>query len=102
MSTASDDSQEPPLVVIARAVRTRGLKGEIVAELLTDFPERFENINGLFAVSPHGERKPVEIESYWFQKDRVILKLAGYDSVESAKELVDFEFAVPERERFSL
>ncbi len=27
------------LIVVARAVRTRGLKGEIVAELLTDFPE---------------------------------------------------------------
>lgn len=102
MSTASDESQEPPLVVIARAVRTRGLKGEIVAELLTDFPERFENIKTLFAVSPQGERKRVELESHWFQKDRAVLKVAGYDSVESAKELVGYEFAVPERERFAL
>ena len=39
-----DDAGPSELVVIARAVKPRGLKGEIVAELLTDFPERFENL----------------------------------------------------------
>ena len=90
------------LVVIARAVRARGLKGEIVAELLTDFPERFEDVDELVLVSPGGERKQGHLESYWFQNDRVILKLAGYDDVETAKELVGFEFAVPESERVQL
>ena len=32
------------LILIARAVKTHGLKGEVVAELLTDFPERFEEV----------------------------------------------------------
>ena len=32
----------------------------------------------------------------------MILKLAGYDDVETAKELVGFEFAVPESERVPL
>ena len=45
------------LVIVARAVRTRGLKGEFVAELLTDFPERFESLEELIAVSPDGERQ---------------------------------------------
>jgi 16S rRNA processing protein RimM len=102
MSKASKDNQAQSLIVIARAVRTRGLKGEIVADLLTDFPERFDNVGRLFAVSPQGERTQVKLESHWFQKDRVVLKLAGYDSVDSAKELVDYEFAVPESERVSL
>ena len=101
MKTASDDDRES-LIVIARAVRTRGLKGEIVAELLTDFPERFEKIDRFFAVSPQGERREVELESHWFQKDRVVLKFAGYDSIDAAKELIDHNFAVPESDRFSL
>ena len=46
--------------------------------------------------------KLVELENYWFQNDRVVLKLAGYDDVETAKELVGFEFAVPEAERVQL
>jgi len=90
------------LVVIARAVKPRGLKGEVVAELLTDFPERFEDVEELVLVSPGGDRKPGHLEDHWFQNDRVILKLAGYDDVETAKELVGFEFAVPEQDRVPL
>jgi len=97
-----DDGASSELVVIARAVKPRGLKGEIVAELLTDFPERFEDVDELVLVSPRGERSTKRLEDYWFQNDRVILKLSGYDDVETAKELVGVEFAVPESERVSL
>ena len=96
-AAGSDD-----LVVIARAVRTHGLKGEIVAELLTDFPERFEELEELILVSPAGERKLVQLEDYRFQKDRVVLKLAACDDVESAKQLVGYEFAVEEADRVPL
>ncbi len=89
-------------MVIARAVKPRGLKGEIVAELLTDFPERFEDVDELILVSPGGERTLGQLEDYWFQNERVILKLAGYDDVDTAKELVGVEFAVPESERVPL
>ena len=90
------------LVVIARAVKPRGLKGEIVAELLTDFPDRFEDVEELVLVSPRGERTTKRLEDFWFQNDRVVLKLAGYNDVETAKELVGFAFAVPEAERVPL
>jgi 16S rRNA processing protein RimM len=97
-----DDGASSELVIIARAVKPRGLKGEIVAELLTDFPERFEDVDELVLVSPSGERSTKRLEDYWFQNDRVVLKLSGYDDVETAKELVGVEFAVPESERVSL
>jgi len=95
--TGSDD-----LIVIARAVRTHGLKGEIVAELLTDFPERFEDVDELILVSPAGVRTTAPLEGFWFQKDRVVLKLAAYDDVDRAKELIGYEFAVPDSERVPL
>jgi 16S rRNA processing protein RimM len=90
------------LVIVARAVKTRGLKGELVAELLTDFPDRFADVSSLIAVSPAGERKSVKLESHWFQQGRVVLKFAGFDSIEAAKELVGYDFAVPEGERVDL
>jgi 16S rRNA processing protein RimM len=90
------------LVVIARAVRTHGLKGEIVAELLTDFPERFEDVDELILVSPAGKRGLVQLEGHRFQKDRVVLKIAGYDDVDRAKELIGYDFAVPESDRVPL
>jgi 16S rRNA processing protein RimM len=97
-----NDDASSELIVIARAVKPRGLKGEIVAELLTDFPERFEDVDELVLVSPAGERSTKRLEAYWFQNDRVVLKLSGYDEVDTAKELVGFEFAVPESERVPL
>ena len=90
------------LILIARAVKTHGLKGEVVAELLTDFPERFEDLEEVILVSPGGEQKTGSIEKFWFQKDRVVLKLAGYDDIDAAKELIGYEFAVPESDRVQL
>jgi len=97
-----DQAGSNDLIVIARAVRTHGLKGEIVAELLTDFPERFEELEELIVVSPSGVRRQLRLEDYWFQKDRVVLKLAGYDEVDKAKELVGYDFAIAESERVPL
>ena len=101
MSSVDDDSSGS-LISVARAVRTRGLKGEIVAELLTDFPERFEAIDRLIASSPTGHKSSVKLEGFWFQKDRIILKLAGVDSIEAAQELIGYEFCIPEAERVPL
>jgi 16S rRNA processing protein RimM len=97
-----DPAGSDDLVVIARGVRTHGLKGEIVAELLTDFPGRFEDLEELILVSPSGDRNVVQLEDSWFQKDRVVLKLAGCDNVDSAKQFVGYEFAVEESERVPL
>jgi len=97
-----EDPGSSDLVIIARAVKPRGLKGELIAELLTDFPERFEALEELVLVSPGGERSVGRLESYWFQNDRVVLKVAGYDDVKAAKQLIGFQFAVPESERVQL
>jgi 16S rRNA processing protein RimM len=90
------------LIIVAHAVRTRGLKGELVADVLTDFPERFDSVSDLIGVDPRGERKQLELESHWFQNDRMVLKFAGYDDIESAKALVGYDFGLPEAERVEL
>ena len=100
MSSPGEESTE--LIFVARTVKTRGLKGELIAELLTDFPERFERISRLQGIGPTGELKKLSLESYWFQKDRVVLKFSGYDSIESAKTLVGYELGLPEAERVQL
>jgi 16S rRNA processing protein RimM len=89
-------------IIVARAGRTRGLKGELVADVLTDFPERFARITELTGVGTGGERTQLELENYWFQNDRMVLKFAGYDSTDSAQVLVGYEFGIPEAERVEL
>jgi 16S rRNA processing protein RimM len=98
---APREKSDAELIIVARAVRTRGLKGEIVAELLTDFPERFERVSAIFAVGS-GQKKSLELENHWFQNDRIVLKFAGYDDSESAKSLIGSDFALPEAERMKL
>ena len=107
MSTTDEQADERPLaaddlVAVARAVKTRGLRGELVADLLTDFPERFAHLDQVFAVMPDGSLVPLALEEHWFQGERIILKLAGYDSIEAASQFVGCVLAVPEAERVQL
>lgn len=96
------DGARDDLVAVAQAVKTRGLRGELVAELLTDFPERFEGLENLIAVAPDGKRMSLTLEEHWFQAGRIILKFKGYDSIEESSALIGYEFAVPERARVEL
>ena len=90
------------LVAVARVAKTRGVRGEVAANLLTDFPERFEGLEELIAVSPAGERRRLKVEKSWLHGGRVVLKFAGYETPEAAKELVGYELTVPESEAVAL
>ena len=90
------------LVAVANIVRTRGLKGEVVADILTDFPERFDSLTDVVGVRESGERIELKIEKFWFQNERVIFKIAGYDSIEKAETLRNVEICVPEDEAVEL
>jgi len=97
LSDVADD-----LIVVARVVRPRGLRGEVVADLLTDFPRRFADLESVTAVAPDGTRRSLQIEEHWFQGNRIILKFGSYDSIDEAKELAGFQLAIPASERIEL
>src|SRR6267154_759755 len=93
LSEVADD-----LISVARIARTRGLRGEVVADLLTDFPGRFEALESVIAIAPDGSRRSLQIEEHWFQAKRIIFKFAGYDSIDEARELAGSQLAIPESE----
>lgn len=97
MSDVSED-----LVVVARVARTRGLRGEVVADLYTDFPERFEGLEQVVAIAPDSSRRSLQIEEHWFHGNRIVFKFAGYDSIDAAKDLAGCQLAVPASERIEL
>ena len=82
-------------VTIAKISKTRGLRGEVVADILTDFPERFEILDKVFIVKPNGETLEAGLENFWFQKGRVILKFENFDKIENAETLKTVKFASP-------
>jgi 16S rRNA processing protein RimM len=90
------------LIVVARVARTRGLRGEVVADLLTDFPGRFAALETVTAIAPDGSRRSLQIEEHWFHGNRIVFKFADYDSIDEAKELAGFQLAVPASERVEL
>ncbi len=90
------------LVAIARIARPRGLRGECVADILTDFPERFAETGDVVAVLADGSRRPLILEDARFQKDRVHLKFSQVDDLDGAEELRGAEICVPETETVEL
>jgi 16S rRNA processing protein RimM len=90
------------LVAIARIARPRGVRGELVAEMLTDFPERFDGLKDVTAVLSNGGRRELKIENAWFQNDRIVMKFEGVDSIEAGDELRDADICVPESDAVAL
>jgi 16S rRNA processing protein RimM len=91
-------------VTLAIIAKTQGRHGEVICNILTDFPEKFEERKRLFLWRPEkkGERCEIKLEDHWFHKGRVVLKFAGIDSINDAEPLVGCEVQIPESERAPL
>ena len=90
------------LINIGKIITTWGNKGEVKVTLLTDFPDRFQNLKRFYLV--RRGQKPVvsDIENAWFHKGFIILKFKDYDSISQAEELKGFFIAIPKEERMKL
>jgi 16S rRNA processing protein RimM len=77
----SPRSGEPLFLVVGKIRRPHGIKGELVMEVLTDFPERIQIGRTLYAGDKH---QPVKIESLRWHKNYLLIKFHGYDTPESA------------------
>jgi len=100
--SGAEDLGGVELVTVARVARPRGVRGEVACDLLTDFPERFDGLEELIAVFPGGRRERLTLEGHWLHGDRVVLKLAGFDSPEASAALAGCMLAVPESEAVEL
>ena len=83
-------------VVIARVIKTRGIKGEVACDIETDFPERFGELDRVTVATGTGLKRSIAIEDCWFHKGRVVLKFEGFDSIDAAYELVGGLVMAPE------
>jgi len=91
-------------ILLARLIRAQGRHGEVIAEILTDFPERFSERTHVWLLAPNGNASPREadIERHWFHKGRVVFKIRGIDSISDAAALSGWHVAVPREQRTSL
>ena len=95
-----------PWAWLARILCPQGRKGEVFAELLTDFPDKFSERRRLWLLPaeqpPKAGPRPVELASHWLHKGGIVLHFAGIDSITQAEELKRFIVAIPRSERAPL
>ena len=98
-------------IALAHLLRPQGRKGELLAELFTDFPERFEERKQVFLAAPgfDGEAeqaRAAEVVAFWLpvgkNEGRIVLQFAGIDSISEAEVLAGLEVLVPDDERVPL
>jgi 16S rRNA processing protein RimM len=85
------------LVTIARIARARGLKGEVLAVIISDFPQRFAELSRVFLrPSPSSEILYIaQLEDSWFHKEYVVLKFQTIDTRNQAEELQGYLVQIP-------
>ncbi|MBS1789567.1 MAG: 16S rRNA processing protein RimM [Acidobacteria bacterium] len=82
-----DSSEE--LISVARIARPQGIRGEVIADLLTDFPDRFSKLDSVLVKKSNGELIRLQLETARPHKGRIVLKFAGYDDMNAAEGLRD-------------
>jgi 16S rRNA processing protein RimM len=95
-------SPEQKFVVVARILRARGNKGEVAAELLTDFPERLPEIKDMFLRAESGARRGVVLREFWVDRNhpgKAVFHFEGIDSIHDAEKLRGLEVQIPFEQR---
>jgi 16S rRNA processing protein RimM len=105
--------------LLARILRPQGRKGEVLAELFTDFPDRFGARPEVWLapkgfIEAHADGKSIgnqepeaaKVIAHWIpvgrNAGRVVLHLAGSDSISAAEQLAGKEVLVPSDARMPL
>lgn len=89
-------------LVVARVVRPRGNRGEVLAEIETDFPAERLKPGPARLRDARGRVREAAVEETWFHKDRVVIKFAEVDSISEAETLRGLEWVVPAEEALEL
>jgi len=50
-------------------LKPRGNKGEVLAELLSDFPERFSNLKQIWVGQGDGEPQAISLQNFWVDRN---------------------------------
>lgn len=98
-------------ITLAHLLRPQGRKGEVLAELFTDFPERFDDRTRVFLAKPglsstETEAREISVISHWLpvgrNHGRIVLGFEGIDSIDKAEELGGLDVLIPASERVEL
>jgi 16S rRNA processing protein RimM len=99
------EPNQPQFVTIARILRARGNKGEVSAELMTDFPERLKEFREIFLSDTKTSPRSVQLNSFWADRNHPgfgIFHFEGICSISDAEKLRGLEIQIPFEQRVTL
>jgi 16S rRNA processing protein RimM len=99
-------AENPRFFVVAHLLRPRGNKGELAAELLTDFPERLTTLQQVF-LSDAGTSapRPVTVKNCWLSQNhrgQAVFHFENVDSINDAEKLRGLDVLLPIEQRVTL
>ncbi len=94
-------------VALARILKARGNKGEVAAELLTDFPERITKMQEVYVreADGRGEARRVGLRQFWMDRNhpgKGVFHFEGSGSISDAEKYRGMEVLLPIEERVEL
>jgi len=96
-------------VVVARILRPRGNKGEVAAELLTDFPERLTKLREVFLEKSSSagpfEPRATAVKSCWLSQNhrgQAVFHFEGCNSISEAEKFRGCDVFLPFEQRVIL
>jgi 16S rRNA processing protein RimM len=103
---ATQQSPRADRVTVARVLRPHGRRGEVAAEILTDFPERLTRLKSVELWNETtAAAKRVAIRKCWLSHSRggqAIFHFDNSDSISDAEKLVGLEVQIPLADRLTL
>jgi 16S rRNA processing protein RimM len=97
----------PRWILVARILKPRGNKGEVAAELLTDFPERLTRLREVFVGHAEGQNEPrrMALKSCWLSQNhrgQAVFHFEGVESISEAEKFRGLEVLLPFEQRVTL
>ena len=99
--------ETPRWVLVARILRARGNKGEVAAEILTDFRERLTRLRDVFVGHADGKNEPrrISLKSCWLSQNhrgQAVFHFEGVESISEAEKFRGLEVLLPFEQRVTL
>jgi len=89
-------------LTLARVLRPWGRRGEVAAEILTDFPERLRGLGEVWLAGGRSAPRPARVASCRLHNGQAVFLFEGVASIDDAEKLRGLEIQVPFSERASL
>jgi 16S rRNA processing protein RimM len=98
-------AEEQDWVQVARIIRPRGNKGEVLAELFTDFPARLSSRLQIFLRQAQSEPRAIGLQNFWVDRNHPehgIFHFEGCSSIDAAEKFRGLEVLIPIADRVKL